>query len=229
MLPPLLSVTLVLVVLGCVLGTLTLFRQRCRPHPELPRKLLHIIMGLVMLALPWLLDGLWSGLLLASLSLVFLALVRVVPLLRANLGQVLHGVARVTLGEFCFVLGVTALWCLYVVAPPDPPERRLCLYLVPILLLTFADAVAGLVGVYWGRRRYAGPDGRSQEGSAAFFLCAVVCILLPLLLLADRAWPASLLVAVGIGCVLTFVEATIWSGLDNLAVPLLAYGLLVLH
>jgi phytol kinase len=149
--------------------------------------------------------------------------------MKSSLGQVLHGVSRVTLGEFCFVLGVTVLWLLYSITPADQPDRRLFLYLVPVLLLTFADSFAGLVGVYWGRRRYTTPAGRSQEGSAAFFICAVACILIPLLLLPDRALATSLALAVCVGLVLTFVEAMIWSGLDNLVLPLLAYFLLVLH
>ena len=98
MLPPLLSVVLVLVILCVLLGVLTLFRRRYRPHPELPRKLLHIAMGSVMLSFPWVFDTVWVGLVLAGLGLGFLAALRLVPLLRGSLGAALIGWLRGPIG-----------------------------------------------------------------------------------------------------------------------------------
>ncbi len=61
-------------------------------------------------------------------------------------------------------------------------DGRTLLYVVPILVLTFADAAAALVGVAFGRLRYSTVGGsKSLEGSAAFlgvaFLCAGMSLL----------------------------------------------------
>jgi phytol kinase len=227
MLHPLVGVSSVLAVLCLLLGVLALFRRLCRPHPELPRKLLHVGMGTVTLTFPWLFDAVWPVLMLAILSVALLVCLRLVPALRNGVGQVLHGVRRFTLGEICFVVAVTVLWLLHVLDPLADPGRRRLLYVVPVLLLTFADSAAALVGVYLARCHYALPGGsRSREGSAAFFVVAVPCVLVPLLL-AGAGWEA-VAVAVVIAWLATLLEAIAGAGLDNLVLPLVTYLLLLL-
>jgi phytol kinase len=98
---------------------------------------------------------------------------------------------------------------------------------VPILVLTFADAVAALVGVRYGQHKYQATGGRkSIEGSSAFFLAAFFSAHVPLLLASDLGRPETLLIGITFGLLLTMVEAVAWSGLDNLFIPIVGYLLL---
>src|SRR5262249_35079243 len=99
-----------------------------------------------------------------------------------------------------------------------------------ILLLTLADAVAALIGISYGRLRYATTDGtKSTEGSLAFFLCAFLCVHIPLLLFTGTGRAESLLIALLLAWLATMFEAVAWGGLDNLALPLISYLLLEIY
>jgi phytol kinase len=229
MMQPLLGMALVLLTLGGLLGALTLYRRLGAPHPELLRKLLHVGMGLTTLGFPYLFDSSWPVLVLGALSILLLLGMRLVSGLRANVGQVVGGVSRFSLGEIYFPVAVAILWVLYVHGQPEPPGRRLLLYLVPVLLLTVSDALAALVGVSYGDHKYVTTDGtKSHEGSVAFFLSAFLCAHIPLLLIGDRGRPETLLIAVLLALLATMFEAIAWAGLDNLALPLVSHLLLVL-
>ena len=149
---------------------------------------------------------------------VLLALRRVEPL-RLRFGAVLGNVTRCSHGEMYFALGVTALFCM--------ARHSLLLYSVPLLILTFADAMAALVGQRFGRHRYRSlACAKSLEGSAAFFICAACSTAGLLVLIAALPVPHAVLIAVALALVLTVVEALAWRGLDNLFLPLSAYWLL---
>jgi phytol kinase len=230
MMHPAAGMALVLGVLGGLLGALTLLRRLASPHPEWLRKLLHVGMGLTTLAFPWLFDRTWPVVTLAALSVGLLLAMRLVSSLKAGVGQVVGGVRRFSLGEIYFPLVVALLWVLYVHGDETRPERRLLLYVIPLLLLTLSDASAALVGVYYGRWRYATPEGfKSHEGSAAFFLCSFLCVHVPLLLLSDRGRAETLLTAVLLAWLATMFEAVAWGGLDNLILPLVSHLLLILY
>jgi phytol kinase len=227
---PLVSVMVVLSILCTMLGVLSLYRRLGAVHPELLRKCLHVTMGAVTLWFPLLFDELWPVLLLAGVSVVLLASLRLVPALQTSVGQVLHSVGRFSLGEFSFVLAVVLLWAFFVNGQAEPPLRRLLLYLIPLLVLTIADAAAALVGVYLGRCQYPTLAGtRSLEGSIAFFFSALLCTHVPLVLVASAGWDQALVLAVFVAALVTMCEAFAWGGLDNLLLPLLAYRLLALH
>jgi phytol kinase len=230
MIDPLAGIGIVLGVLAGLFATLALYRRVAAPHPELLRKMLHVGMGLVTLAFPWLFDRAWPVLVLGVLSVALLLTLRAVSPLRAGLGQVVGGVSRFSLGEIYFPLAVAVLWLLYLYEGDDDPARRLLGYLVPLLLLTISDALAALVGVNYGQFQYSTPDGvKSFEGSLAFFLCSFVCVHVPLLLLSDRGRAETLLIAVLLAWLATMFEAIAWGGLDNLILPPIAHLLLVIH
>lgn len=230
MMHPLAAMTIVFGTLGGLLGGLTLYRRVAAPHPELLRKLLHVGMGLVTLALPWLFDRAWPVLVLCGLSVILLVSLRSVARLRASVGQVVSGVSRFSLGEIYFPLAVVTLWLLYLNTPPEPASRRLLGYVIPLLLLAISDAVAALIGVAYGRWRYTTPDGmKSIEGSFAFFLSSFICIHVPLLLMTDRGRTETLLIALLLAWLATMFEAIAWSGLDNLILPLVAHLLLLIY
>lgn len=187
---------------------------------ESSRKAVHVGAGLLVLPLPWVFDRPEPVYALAAAFFLLLLGVRLVPALRQGRGQVLHAVRRKSWGELCFPLVVALLFDLALWL-----EIRL-LFVIPLLVLTLADAAAALVGVRWGRHRYrsAGAD-KSWEGSLAFLAVAVACVFIPL---AATGWPPqkALLIALNIGLLTMLIEGASWTGLDNLFTPLLAFGML---
>jgi phytol kinase len=203
---------------GLMAGLLALQRHR-RLHPELMRKLVHLGMGLVALSLPWLFESAWSVVALTSVFVLLLIGLRVLPTLRIHLGSPIHGVDRKSLGDIYFALGVGGL---FLFSSGDP-----LLFCIPILILTLADAAAGVTGLYYGRLRYVVVTGeKSIEGSIAFFLTSFLSAHTALLLFTEVGRAETLLSALSLGLVLTFVEAVADNGLDNLLIPLVALLLL---
>lgn len=216
---PWLAILLVLGLLTLVMAGLKLASARCHLHPESSRKAVHIAMGLVTLTFPWLFREVWPVSVLALLAMGALMGTRLIAPVRERFGNVLHGVERHSLGEVYFPLAVAALFLL-------AKDNRL-LYIIPLLTLTLADAVAALVGVRYGQHRYATSEGsKSAEGSLAFFLVTFLSAHVPLLLLSDTGRAESLLIALVLGILVMLFEAVSTGGLDNLFIPLGCYALL---
>jgi phytol kinase len=227
---PWLGMALVLGTLAVLMAALRCWQGYGTPHPELIRKLLHIGMGSVTLAFPWLFDREWPIIVLGVLSVGGMVALRLVKGLKTSLGTVVSGVSRVSLGEIYFPLAVAILFLLYLHDNDPSPARRTLLYCIPLLLLTLADAVAALIGINYGKLRYATSDGqKSTEGSLAFFLCAFLCTHIPLLLWGGVGRPETLLIAVLLAWLAAMFEAIAWAGLDNLALPLISYLLLKIY
>jgi phytol kinase len=212
----------ILLVMALFCGTLAALHElaaRRDTHPELLRKSFHIIMGMVALACPWLFRESWPVFVLAAASAFFLLSLRHSALLRRRFGGVVDGVQRKSLGELYFPLAIAAVFVL--------ARGHIVLYSVPVLLLTLADSAAGLIGMFWGRMRYAAAEGhKSAEGSLACFLLAVLSIQIPLWLWSPTGPAECLLIGVVVGLVVTLIEAVSWRGLDNLLIPLGSFVLL---
>jgi len=190
-----------------------------RLQPELARKLFHIGGGLIGLALPWLTPQPVEVILLTCISVASLYALARGRQLQEYAGKVLSSVGRQSLGDICFPISVCVL---FLVARQDPP-----LYYIPLLILTFGDAVAALIGVRYGLKRYLSTDGhKSVEGSASFFITAFFCAHVWLLLGTNTGRLESLLIAAILGLLVMMLEAVSWNGLDNLFIPLASFLLL---
>jgi phytol kinase len=104
-------------------------------------------------------------------------------------------------------------------------EDQLFLYVLPIAILTLADAAAALAGTAYGTKFFRVEEGdKSIEGSAVFFAVALLLSIICLMLMTPFA-PANIIVlslmVAGFG---TLVEAASWRGFDNLFLPI---GLLI--
>ena len=212
----------VLAVLGAVVLLLALLGvcRRFAIGSEVMRKLAHIGTGLLALTFPWLFTSVKPVFLICGLALLLLAAISAIPAARAKLGASLYSVDRESHGEFYFPIGVAVLFFL--------THGNKLFYLIPILVLTLADAVAAVLGSIYGRNPYEGMGGKkSVEGSVAFFTVAFFAVHIPLLLCSDLGRPQTLFVALDIALVVTLLEAVSWRGLDNLIIPL--GGLLLLH
>lgn len=216
MVSPWLGMGLVLGALGGTAAGLRRFQCRRRPHPETVRKLFHVAGGVVCLGLPWLFDDPRPVAALTGIATLGFLVIRLARPLRRTIGSVVHAVARPSLGDLGFPLGVGLL---FVLSDGDPLR-----FGVPVLVLTFADPAAALVGMRWGHHTYETLDGRkSLEGSSAFFVVALLCAAIPLLVLAHAGCVEALTVAALLALALTAVEAVAWRGLDNLLIPLAGF------
>jgi phytol kinase len=186
------------------------------------RKLAHVGIGLVTLSLPFLFHSTWPVVFLSGLSIAAMIALRLVAPLKQGFGSVLHGVARSSGGEIYFPLSVAILFVL--------AKGNSVLFIIPILILTFADTAAALTGGRYGITHYDAPGSeKSAEGSVAFFLVAFLSTHIPLLLLTDTARSKTLLIALTISLVAMLLEAIAWRGLDNLFLPLGGFILLKVY
>ncbi len=216
---PVLGMGLVLAALGLCFMGLRLLQQLASPHPEVLRKLMHVLMGLVASSFPWLFDAAWPVLLLAGGSLVALIVVRAGGGVTRSLRGVLHGVERSSWGELLFPVAIAVIFVL--------ADGNALLYVVPILILTLADAVAALIGVYYGQFQFSTLEGsKSLEGSFAFFIVTFLCVHVAVLLFTDAGRLESLLIGLLMGVIVMMFEAVAWRGLDNLFIPVASYALL---
>ncbi len=208
----------VMVALGLLLPAAKALQRRGTLGAEGARKLVHVGMGTLCLTFPWLFAEPWPVWVLAGLAVGALLLLREVKALRHNLGSVLHDVDRASLGELYFPIGVAAVFTL---AQGDTLR-----FVVPVALLTWADAAGALVGRSLGRHRFATLEGqKSVEGSLAVGTAGAACAIVPLLLTGHEPVRAVVMGA-AVGLFALLVEAISWRGLDNVFLPLATFALL---
>lgn len=218
--PPLVGMALVAVLLTVAVAAAAALRRLGAISGEVARKSVHVQLGLIIAAFPWLFTALWPAWCLTAVSVVALAGVRWWPWLRLLVGGSLHDVTRMSWGEFCFPIAAAVAWTL---APGDWIRFSL-----PILVLAVSDAVAALVGTTYGKMRYSAGNGqKSWEGSLAFFTATFLVVHVPLLLFTGVGRAESLLIATDMALLLMLVEALAWDGFDNLFIPVA--GLLMIN
>ncbi len=185
---------------------------------EATRKMFHTGSGALTLTFPVLFQDAWPVLLLTGAAAALVASVKFLPALRTRLGAVTNRVDRTTLGELYFPISVALLFWL------TRGEHPL-LFVVPVLMLTLADATCALVGSRYGLTRYEGAS-KSLEGSVAFAVVAFLCVHVPLLLWGNVGRAESLLIGATLALLVMLLEGSAWRGLDNLFIPLGGYFLL---
>lgn len=204
------------VVLLCLMALVQRGTRAMGLSAEVQRKLVHVGTGLYALTLPWLFPDRWPVYMLIGLTLVVMALLRL-PRFAGGIGGALHGVDRRSYGDF-LLAGSVGL-CFFLAGGDT------LLYVLPLAVLTLADAAAALVGTRYATRLYQVEEGyKSLEGTAAFFTVTLILSIICLVLWADL--PASHVFALSVMVTgfATLVEAQSWRGFDNLFLPL---GLLV--
>jgi len=216
--PPWVSAIVLLAAFLLWLGVLKLLQHFRSPHPEHLRKLLHTGSGLLTLTFPWLFDSPTPVILLCAATASLLLAVKVVPAFRRELGQVVDGVDRETLGEVYFPIAVATV---FVLAHGRDP----LLFTVPILILSLADAVSALIGARYGQVRYTGSN-KSLEGSIAFFITAFFSVHVPLVLFGGAGRVETLLISLILAFLVMLLEGCAWQGLDNLFIPIGGFFLL---
>ncbi|QCO55076.1 hypothetical protein EOK75_04335 [Pseudorhodobacter turbinis] len=208
-----LALASVAVLLG-LMGVVRQLAAKWQIGAEVQRKLIHIGTGLYALVLPWLFPERWPVYLLVGVTLGVMLVLR---LPNSRLGKTLHGVGRSSYGDL--LLAISVGLCLFLA------QDRLYLYVLPIAVLTLADAAAALAGSTYGTRFFKIEDGiKSIEGSVVFFFVTLLISILCLMVMTGLAPLNIIVLSVMVAGFGTLVEATSWRGFDNFFLPL---GLLV--
>jgi phytol kinase len=211
-----LEICVVLVAGTGMMAGLSIYQAIQAPHPEFSRKLLHIGTGLLALTFPWMFESAWPVLVVVGAFMFVLCATRMPGTLRRWLGGALIGVDRASNGDLWFLLAIGLVFVL--------AGDHTLFYIVPILVLTLADAAAAVVGVAFGRLRYSTIAGaKSLEGSAAFFGVAFLCAGIALLVSGDYDYRECFAIAAALAFATTILEALSNKGLDNIFVPAGAY------
>lgn len=219
MLSPFLALVLPPLLLVPAMGLLSSI-ESCSPvETEIRRKAFHISVGLASLAFPLFLTSPWMVITALSLAVVWMTTVRHVPAVRRHFGGVLHDADRISHGELYFAASIAAL----MLASAGEPV----LYVIPVLILTIADAVAAVVGRAFPILPLSGlAKGKTTSGSAAFFVSALLVTWPALIGFSDLPLILSFAIAVAVASATCVAEAISSRGFDNLAVP--AVALLIL-
>ena len=196
----------VLAILACfLLGDLV---RRGGAPAEVSRKSVHVSSCLVVAAFPLFGIGYRELFWIAAGSFAAIALLRGTVLLRS-----IMGVQRKSYGDLLLPLSLMVAASIGLSYPA---------FAAAYLVLGISDALAGVIGEAYGRRRYTlFGHAKSYAGSAAFFLSGLA-ILVPAGLWMGQPIATALLVALALGAALTLIEAFSHQGTDNLLLPLIA-------
>ncbi|PZU98556.1 MAG: phosphatidate cytidylyltransferase [Leptolyngbya sp.] len=213
------QIGLVAAWLAVVGGVAEGLRRTANFDTEITRKIVHIGAGHVILLAWWLRTPAWMGI---AASVVFSG----VALLSYRLPILpgINGVGRHSLGTFFYAVSIGLLTAVF--WPLGLPQYAA----LGILVMTWGDGLAALVGQNFGRHPYKiFGNQKSWEGSLTMALASFVVVSLVLGLTAGftgAVWGTAVVVAIAA----TLLETLSFYGLDNLTVPLgsaaLAYGLM---
>jgi len=198
-------------------------RLKCRRGigNELKRKSLHIFTGLTSLSFPLFLTSPWHICTAFGLVLVWMIAVRVLPSWRRGIGACLHDTQRVSYGEIYFALSVAGLLLITSECP--------LLYIIPLLILTFADAAAAIVGRRCSSHSFDNfANRKTLRGCIAFAVVAFFVTQVSLVTLTDLGLLRTIGVALVIAVTSCVAELVGKRGLDNVFVPAVSYGTLLL-
>lgn len=175
---------------------------------ELVRKIVHIGTGNVILLAWWLQMPAWLGI---GASILF-GLVTLVSY-RFPIIPGLDSVGRKSLGTFFYAVSIGVLIALFWQTQPH-------LAVIGVLIMTWGDGLAALVGQRWGQHPYKLWEmQKSWEGSIAMMVVSYIVSSLILLSVEGNSWQTWVISGV-IALTATTLEAFSKLGIDNLTVPL---------
>lgn len=187
---------------------------------EYVRKTLHVSMGSICLSFPWIFQ---SGLVVSLLAFLSTSIIWIIRYCKGfvlgKMKSVICSESRNSYGELYFpaAIALTFAFC-----GGEP-----VLYIVPIAILTFADASSALFGIKWGKHPFKYlPFKKSYEGSLAFFFVSFMVSLFGLAAFGDMDTRHILMVSAMVAAFTTLIEAACPEGLDNLMIPLSALFIL---
>ncbi|MEW5856948.1 MAG: diacylglycerol/polyprenol kinase family protein [Cyanobacteriota bacterium] len=204
-----LQMTVVGLALGAIVLLAETLHRRTATNSELARKIVHIGSGNVILVAWWLQIPAWVGISASIIASIIALLSYYIPFLPG-----INSVGRKSFGTFFYALsiGILVAWFW--------PIQQFHYAAIGILVMTWGDGLAGLIGQKFGQHRYEiWGMKKSWEGSLTMALTSYIVSSLILLSVQGNVWQ-TWLVPVAIAIVATGLEAFSKLGIDNLTVPL---------
>lgn len=204
-----LNVCLIALGLGIIVLLAETLHRRIPTNSELARKVVHIGTGNVILVAWWLQIPAWIGISASFIASIVALLSYYIPFLPG-----INSVGRKSLGTFFYAvsIGVLVAWFW--------PLKQFQYAALGILVMTWGDGLAGLIGQRFGQHPYeVWGMKKSWEGSLTMVITSfVVCSLILFIVQGNvwQTWVISLVTAF----VATALEAFSKLGIDNLTVPL---------
>lgn len=208
-----LAITFVLAGMLCTVLVIRSIACQFRFSPEGSRKSVHVVIGIGCCVFPWIFDRPIPVWVLAALATIPILALRLVPSVRSTFGNVVHGISRPSYGEVLFAPAVASVFHL--------AGGNVILYLIPVLILTLADAAGAMAGTRWGNHIYSSGDGfKSIEGSSGFLVVAFVSVLVPLLWIGSTGFSQAFWIALILATLAMMAEGFSDRGFDNVILPL---------
>lgn len=202
-----------IVLLLCAIAVIRHLGVQWQWSAEVQRKLVHVLVGLFSLTLPFLFPHAWQVISLLVMAIAAMLFMRRPTGHFSGIGAAIHSVERRSLGDIWLALAVGFLYV--------RSEGNYILYGLPLAIITLSDAAAALTGSAYGRRRFTADGGvKSWEGVIAFAMVGWIAAMSMLLLFSDVPRGNVILLGFIIATFGAMVEALSWRGLDNLFVPL---------
>ena len=201
--------------IAAILTLSELIRRLFHWSPEDTRKMVHMFVGVLVAATPFVLDSMWPMVILGILFTVvdFVAV-------RHGFFKGMHGTARHTYGTvfypISFVILTLTLW-----------HNHKLILVTAMMIMAISDAVAAIVGEHARSPRllYFGPEQKTLQGSGAMFAATFVIVMIALqaavhIGVRELPWYRIVSVAAVVAVVAMTSEVISAQGSDNLTVPL---------
>lgn len=202
-------VSLIASYLGILILIAEFLSRRQKIDSELTRKIVHIGTGNIIL-LAWWLNIPQHIIILASLLASIIAIISYfLPILPS-----VNSVGRKSFGTLFYAISIGILASLFW-------QEGLKLYsAIGILVMSYGDGMAALIGQKWGRHPYQIlGNKKSWEGSLTMTFVSFIVGIIILSLVTGWQWQ-NLIVAIIMGISATILETVSQIGIDNLTVPL---------
>ncbi len=197
----------------CLLAFLEWQHKQGKISAEVARKIVHITVALVLATWPFFVS--WNTILIVEIIyLIAAALVRHYMPLDSQ-----HKVGRLSWGEFFFSFGVILSILL---------GASRWIFIMAILHLGLADAVAALVGVKFGKNNSYKLLGQKKSivGTASFFVVSCLLVALCFVFVPGYVTGATMLPLLLLPFLTTAAENIGVYGTDNLLIPLIVIMML---
>ena len=195
--------------------------RHLKEGPSCSRSFSHLAAGVISLPFPWLFTSHWWVLILALQSSLVLYTTRRMELLASH-----HRIAGKSAGSYLFFASI------YLCFVASFVTERKELFVVPMLVLSFSDVAAALVGRSFGKRTiqkrksadgtsktFAGSTSKTYAGSTAFFITALVVLFLSFYYYMQWNLASTIPMTLLLAILSTTIEAYSPYGTDNFSVP----------
>ncbi|HEY9674570.1 MAG TPA: diacylglycerol/polyprenol kinase family protein [Waterburya sp.] len=195
--------------LGAIVLLAEMIHRRTATNSELARKVVHLGSGNVILVAWWLQIPTWVGVSASIIASLIALLSYYIPFLPG-----INSVGRKSLGTFFYAISIGVLIAWFW------PLQQFHFAAIGILVMTWGDGLAGLIGQRFGQHPYEiWGMKKSWEGSLTMALTSYIVSFLILVSVQGNVWQ-TWLVPLAIALVATALESLSKLGIDNLTVPL---------